>query len=196
MIEVNLLKDRWEKYLKRVIALKFLLFYFIFLFFILIIFGILFLSNRMILANIQNDIEKIQKEIGSGKYLYENLKNLDEECSLLCKKFLFYEDEYKNRITWSDKLQIISESIPDGMWVSKLYSKKEYTSNGKNFSIVIEGFISPEIISPEKGIFIFLRNLKEKGYGFFDSIKLSEIKRGKIEENDVYYFKLESALKE
>ncbi|MGB9677871.1 MAG: PilN domain-containing protein [Candidatus Ratteibacteria bacterium] len=196
MIEINLLRKKWEKYRKRIIILKFLLFYFIGLFFILIIFAAFYVSNKIVISKIKNDIENLKKKVYEEKGLFELLKTHQEKCSLLCKKLSFYQDEYKNRILWSDKLYLISSSIPDGMWLSKLSYKKEYEEKGKNIFLIVEGFISPFFIKPEKAITYFVRNLKVKGENPFNSVKLIKLEKGKIEDNDVYYFKFEIGIGE
>jgi hypothetical protein len=196
MIEINLLKKRWEIYKKRVLVLKFLLFYFIGLFFLFIICAGFYISNRIEIFRIKNEIENLKKKASDEKVIFEIIKNQQDKCLLLCKKFSFYEDEYKNRIIWSDKLTLISSSIPDGMWLSKLSYKNEYNVKGKNLYLIAEGFISPFFIKPEKALSYFVKNIKENGNNLFSSIKLSKFEKGKIEDNDVYYFKFEIGLKE
>jgi hypothetical protein len=196
MIEINLLKKRWEIYKKKVLILKFLLFYFIGLFFLFIICAGFYISNRIEIFRIKNEIENLKKKSSDEKGIFEIIKNQQDKCLLLCKKFSFYEDEYKNRIIWSDKLTLISSSIPDGMWLSKLSYKNEYNVKGKNLYLIAEGFISPFFIKPEKALSYFVKNIKENGNNLFSSIKLSKFEKGKIEDNDVYYFKFEIGLKE
>ena len=196
MIEINLLKKRWEIYKKKVLILKFFLFYFIGLFFLFIICAGFYISNRIEIFRIKNEIENLKKKASEEKGIFEIIKNQQDKCLLLCKKFSFYEDEYKNRIIWSDKLTLISSSIPDGMWLSKLSYKNEYNVKGKNLYLIAEGFISPFFIKPEKALSYFVKNIKENGNNLFSSIKLSKFEKGKIEDNDVYYFKFEIGLKE
>ena len=196
MIEINLLKKRWEIYKKKVLILKFSLFYFIGLFFLFVICAGFYISNRIEIFRIKNEIENLKKKASEEKGIFEIIRSQDEKCLLLSKKFSFYEDEYKNRIIWSDKLTLISSSIPDGMWLSKLSYKNEYSEKGKNLYLIAEGFISPFFIKPEKALSYFVKNIKENGNNLFNSIKLSKFEKGKIEDNDVYYFKFEIGLKE
>jgi hypothetical protein len=196
MIEINLLKKRWEIYKKKVLILKFFLFYFIGLFFLFVICAGFYISNRIEIFRIKNEIENLKKKSSEEKGIFEIIRSQDEKCLLLSKKFSFYEDEYKNRIIWSDKLTLISSSIPDGMWLSKLSYKNEYSEKGKNLYLIAEGFISPFFIKPEKALSYFVKNIKENGNNLFSSIKLSKFEKGKIEDNDVYYFKFEIGLKE
>jgi len=196
MIEINLLKKRWEIYKKRVLILKFFLLYFIGFIFILIVCSGFYISNRIEIQRIKREIENLKKKASEEKGIFEIIKSQQEKCSILCKKFSFYEDEYKNRIIWSDKLILISSSIPNGMWLSKLSYKNEYSENGKNLYLICEGFISPFFIKPEKALSYFVKNLKENGSVSFNPIKLVKFEKGKIEDNEVYYFKFEIGLKE
>lgn len=195
MIEINILKGRWEKYKRRVLITRILIFYFGGILLILFIcFGIFF-SNKIIIEGIKKDIKNLEKQVKSERVIFENLKESNEKLQVLCEKCSFYENEYKNRLFWSKILSIISESIPQGMWISKLSYKKGYTTGEENLIILIEGFISPFYILPEKGCSIFARNLKEKGVKIFEKVSLSEIIKGTKEDNEVYYFKFEIKVK-
>ncbi|MCM8804798.1 MAG: PilN domain-containing protein [Candidatus Omnitrophica bacterium] len=191
MIEVNILKARWEKYKRRILILRIFVFYFAGLLLIVLICSTIFFSNKLIIERIKKEIKDFENKAKTERVLFENLKESNEKLQILCEKCSFYEDEYKNRVTWSRNLAIISESLPDGMWLIKLSYKKEFTEEGKEIIILLEGFISPFYIKPEKGCLIFARNLKEKGNNIFEKVSLIEITKGQKEDNEVYYFKFE-----
>ncbi|HOK56735.1 MAG TPA: hypothetical protein PKV21_09290 [bacterium] len=196
MIEINLLKRRLEKYRKKILLIRFIIFYLTGLVTIFLICGIFYLSNKIIIERIKNEIKNLDKEIMAEKVIFENLKTNDKKLQILCQKCSFYEDEYKDRILWSDIFWIISDSLPSGIWIKKLSYKKGYTQKGKNFNIFIEGYISPYYIQPEKGCSYFAKNLMEKGKSIFEKISLLEIRKEKKEDNEIYYFKFELNLKE
>ncbi|MFN4227960.1 MAG: hypothetical protein ACK4F0_07485 [Candidatus Ratteibacteria bacterium] len=195
MIEINILRSRLEKYIKRNLILRVLIFYLCGLFIILFVCYGIFLSNRIIIERIKKEITDLEKKIMLEKTIFENLRQSDEKLKILCQKCSFYKDEYQNKILWSKNLSIISESLPVGMWINKLSYKKEYNKEGREFIIIIEGYISPLFIKPEKGCSIFAKNLKEFGRNLFENLSLLEIAKGKLEDNDVYYFKFLVKLK-
>ncbi|MCM8810176.1 MAG: PilN domain-containing protein [Candidatus Omnitrophica bacterium] len=191
IIEINILKKRLEKYIKKILFLRVLIFYFSGLLIVLFVCYVISFSNKIIIERTKREIADLEKKIMLEKTIFKNLKESDEKLKILCLKCSFYKDEYQNKLTWSEILTIISESLPNGMWINKLSYKKEYSKGGKDFIIIIEGFISPYFIKPEKGCSIFVKNLKQRGNNFFENIMLSEIVKGKKEDNDVYYFKFE-----
>jgi hypothetical protein len=191
MIEINLLKKRYEIEKKKILTLKFVFFYFICPFFIFSVCAFLYISNKVAISRIKNEIEKLKKKASEEKGVFEIIRTQQNKCPVLYKKFSFYEDEYKNRIPWSDKLTLISSSIPDGMWLTKLSYKNEYSEKGRNLYLIAEGFVSPFFIRPPKALSYFAKNIKERGNNLFGSIKLVKIEKREIEENDVYYFKFE-----
>lgn len=195
MIEVNILKVRLEKYKRKILILRILIFYLAGLILIILICSAVFFSNKLIVDGIKKEIKNLENKAKAERIFFENLKKSDEKLQILCKKCSFYEDEYKNRVIWSRNLAIISESLPDGMWLSRLSYKKEFTENGKKIIILLDGFISPFYIKPEKGCLIFARNLKEKGSNIFEKISLIEITKGQKDDNEVYYFKFEINVK-
>ncbi|MCM8785452.1 MAG: hypothetical protein NC827_01660 [Candidatus Omnitrophica bacterium] len=195
IIEINIFKKRLEKYIKRILILRALITYLFGLFIVFFLSYLIFFSNKIIIERIKKEIADLEKKIMLEKIVFENLKQSDEKLRILCQKCSLYKDEHQNRILWSKNLSVISASLPDGMWISKLSYKKEYSNKSKDFIIIIEGYISPFFIRPERGCSIFAQNLKEIGKNLFENVSLSEIAKGKFEDNDVYYFKFLIKLK-
>lgn len=195
MIEVNILKGRWEKYKKRILMMRIFIFYLVGFFLIVLILSTISFSNKLTIDRIKKEIKNLEDKIKTEKIFFENLKKSNEKLQVLCKKCSFYEDEYKNRLLWSKNLAIISESLPKGMWLNKLSYKKEFKESGKEIVILLEGFISPYYIKPEKGCLIFAKNLKEKGNEIFEKITLVEITKWQKEDSEVYHFKFEIKIK-
>jgi len=195
MIELNLLKKRWETFHKRLVFIRFISLYFLGLFFLLIVFGINYLTNNTVISRIKSKIEKIQKDLMSDKASFEKLKSYKIKSNLLVKKLSFYNDEIADRIIWTDKLIIISESMPYGMWLWKVSYRKDYEMGKKEKFLIIEGFISPEITKPRKAISFFMENLRKKGDGVFEEIFLRRVRSEKFEGRKVYHFEIECKLK-
>lgn len=195
MIEINILKKRWEKYRKKFLIVKIVIYYFAGLILIFFLCSVIFFSNKFIINGIKKEIKTLENKIAAEKNLIENIKEINAKLQTLCKKCSLYEDEYKNRLLWSKNLAVISESVPSGMWISKLSYQRAFSESEKNITIIVEGFISPYYIKPEKGCLIFINNLKANGKNLFDKVLLSEITKGLKEDNEVYYFKFEIKVK-
>lgn len=196
MIEINILKKKTEKYKKKILIMRVLFLYFTGLILILFICGLLSFTNKVIIGQIKRDIDKLKEKIESEKVMMENLKENYAKLEIICKKCAFYEEEFKERILWSNILQVIADALPAGMWINKISYKKDTTQKEKNTSIMIDGFIVPNIVQPSKGFSVFNENLKLKGFQIFNQIVLTEIKKEEIENNKVYNFKIEIKLKD
>ncbi|MCX7917344.1 MAG: hypothetical protein N2589_04375 [bacterium] len=138
---------------------------------------------------VKKDIKILEEKIQSERMIFENLKEKDKKLQMLCEKCSLYSDEYKNRVLWSKILGLIGDSLPSGMWITKLSYKNDLTGGNKNLIVIVEGFISPFYINPDKGCLIFTRKLKEKGLGILENVSLKEIIKGEKEGNEIYYFK-------
>ena len=195
MIELNLLKKRWERFYRKSILMRFISFYFLGIFLILIVVGLNYISNNIVISRTKNRIEKLKRNMMKERNIFEKLKTYQRESNLLVKKLSFYEDELADRILWTDKLIIISESMPYGMWLGKVSYKKNYIGGEKEKFLVIEGFLSPEIVKPREALFLFLEELRKRGSDVFENLFLRRTRKEKFEKRDVIHFRLECKLK-
>ena len=195
MIELNLLRKRWERFYRRSILMRFISFYFLGIFLILIVVVVNYISNNIVISRTKNRIERLKRNMMKEKEIFEKLKTYQRESNLLMKKLSFYEDELGDRILWTDKLIIISQSLPYGMWLEKISYKKNYIGGEKEKFLVIEGFVLPEIINPRKALSLFLEELRKRGSDIFENLFLRRVRKEKFEKRDVVYFRLECKLK-
>ncbi len=194
MIEINILRKRWERFYRKVILTRIFIFYFGGLFLILLILGGVYFSNKIIISENKESINKLRADIRKDELLVKTVKKLQDECNVLCKNLSLYENELKSRIIWSDKLSLISNCLPYGMWINRISFNQE-EDKGKKRTIVIDGYVSPGVENPRKVLSYFVQNLKRDGNRFIDKITLTQINNTKTEEEEIVYFRFECNLK-
>ncbi|HOV22206.1 MAG TPA: hypothetical protein PLW95_05955 [bacterium] len=193
MIEINILRKRLERFHRRRVLTKIIIFYFGGLFLILLILGGVYLSNKLIILQDKENMDKLRADIRKDELLVEMVKKFHDECNVLCKNISFYKDEINTRVVWYDKLSLISNCLPPGMYLNRI-SFKESGSQEKKKVIIIDGYVSPIVENPRKSLSYFVQNLKRDGGSFIDKITLTQINNVKTEE-EVVYFVFECSLK-
>ncbi|MCD6407733.1 hypothetical protein J7L87_01620, partial [bacterium] len=63
MIEINILKKRWERFFRKIIFIRIISFYLLGLFLILSILGIEFISNKLIISRIKTSIDRLKENV-------------------------------------------------------------------------------------------------------------------------------------
>jgi len=144
-IELNIIKERYEKYVRKQLYLKLISFYILGLFFILFIIGINFLFTRRQIQKITGEIKDIKGKMMKEKMLFEKIRRQNVESKKLLQKIMEYQDEKKNRINWAPKLVEIGNSVLYGIWIDKLTGEIKYTKKNKKEKIItIYGYVLPQ----------------------------------------------------
>ncbi|HRR96992.1 MAG TPA: hypothetical protein P5150_09730 [Candidatus Ratteibacteria bacterium] len=193
MIEINILRKRLERFHRRRVLTKIIIFYFGGLFLILLILGGVYLSNKLIILQDKENMDKLRADIRKDEELVEMVKKFHDECDVLCKNMSLYKDEINSRVVWYDKLSLISNCLPPGMYLNRI-SFKESGSQEKKKVIIIDGYVSPIVENPRKTLSSFVQNIKRDGGSLIDKITLTQINNVKTEE-EVVYFVFECSLK-
>jgi len=128
---------------------------------------------------------------------WEDIRPIKEEIDLLKKDMNFAEDKVRTierlttgtKIIWSEKLNIISNVIPDGVWLRRVFiSGYDFEIEGSAVSKRGE-----EMIVVGK----FANNLKKNNrfYCDFEDIEIGSIKRRKIGSIEIVDFVIRASLK-
>jgi len=194
-IELNIIRERYEKYVRKRIYLKLISFYILGLFFILFIIGINFLFTRRQIQKITGEIRDIKEKMMKEKNVIEKIKRQNVESKKLLQKIMDYQAEEKNRINWATKLIEIGNSVPYGVWIDKLTGEIKYTKkNKKEKIIIICGYVLPQIINERKGIDKFIKNLEK--FSTFKKTFLASVKKEKKDDINVIYFEIKTVINE
>jgi len=194
-IELNIIKERYEKYVRKQLYLKLISFYILGLFFILFIIGINFLFTRRQIQKITGEIKDIKEKMIKEKNIIEKIKKQNVESKKLLQKIMDYQAEKKNRIDWAPKLVEIGNSVPYGIWIDKLTGEIKYTKkNKKEKIIIICGYVLPQIINERKGIDKFIKNLEK--CSTFKKTFLASVKKEKKDNINVIYFEIKTTINE
>lgn len=123
------------------------------------------------------------------KKLTNNFMGLDQKIKTIGGDILTVKQFLKERVEWSEKLNILSVKLPPGIWFNELIaSNKELTLNCSVYSLDKKelGLINK-----------FLNNLKEeKGFSQdFSSLEFRFLQRKRLGKFDVVDFTLNGKLK-
>ena len=128
---------------------------------------------------------------------WEEIKPIKQEIDILKKDMNFAEDKIqaieqlttKTKIIWSEKFNLISNVIPDGVWLRRIFvSGQDLEIEGSAVSKSGE-----EMIAVGK----FANNLKKEDRFYFDfkDIEVTSIKRRKIGSVEIVDFIIVASLK-
>lgn len=197
MIELNLLKKRQEKFHQKVLLIRILAVYVIGFLCLLIILSISYISNRIAikstLLKIENYNQKIKKEQGIVEMLEKNKEEMDRTARIL----FLAQEEYRTRILWSKRFDIIIASVPESIWLNKMFLSSVTRGDKTQKILVIEGFAAPGSANTRKSITQFMNNLKSNAGTEFSNLALTELKQNdKALKQKGTTFKIECDLKE
>jgi len=194
-IELNIIKGRYEKYVKKHLYIRLICLYILGLVFVLFIIGINFLFTKRQIQKITGEIKDIKEKMMKEKNVIEKIKKQNVESKKLLQKIMDYQAEKKNRINWAPKLAEIGNSVPYGVWIDKLTGEIKYSKKNKKEKIInIEGYVLPQLISEKNALEEFIKNLEK--YPSFKKTFLAEVKREKKNDIEVVYFKIKTKINE
>jgi Tfp pilus assembly protein PilN len=135
----------------------------------------------------------------------QKLIKLNEKKNILLKRLSFLEELTKKRFLWSEKLDRISNLIPDGVWLTEISSEKKIILDsitgepqGEQSLISIKGrAVASRIQDAIELVGIFhekLKNDKIFSQDFLD-IKLNSVTKGTIAHRDVMNFEFDCIIK-
>ncbi len=177
MIEINLLKTRQERFYQKIFLIRIMFVYVLGFVFLLIILGISFLSNRIAIKSALSAIEKYNQRIKEQQNIVESLENYRAEIEKISKALFLGQEEYKKRILWSKRFNIIVSSVPDSIALDKMFLSQK-TQGEKNQEVfVIEGTVMPGIENTSGAITRFMNDIKSNSTSEFGSIALVEVRK-------------------
>ncbi|MCM8756993.1 MAG: hypothetical protein NC823_00750 [Candidatus Omnitrophica bacterium] len=189
MIEINLLKTRASQWKLRVLVWRLFLFYVAGLFLLLFSAGVQLMADNMIIRRLEKDILRVKQQLLSEQGL---MRQIQEHHSALKKAMAdlnLCQKERTNRISWTNKLALVSQSLPPGMWLGTMAAREgEKGKGGKLF--VMKGFVSPKV-DEKKAITTFVANLSRAGEKEFSAVRLKEVKREKKQVEETVSFTVE-----
>lgn len=191
MIEINLLKTRQEKFYQKVFLLRILFVYFIGFICLLVIAGVSFFSLRIAINSAIAGIENYNQKIKSEQVVIQTLEKHKEEMENLSKALFLGYEEYRKRILWGKRFNIIANAVPENIKLSKIYLSQITQGEINKKVFVIEGFVVQNPQSIRKPITEFMNNIKKNSGTEFSNISLIEIKK----EQQNVTFKIECELK-
>jgi Tfp pilus assembly protein PilN len=187
MIELNILKERLEKYKNRRVITNLFIIYLGGLLFILMVLGMTFLGNKIQIRKVLSDIRKIEDKMNKEKEVISEIKTKGEATDKLLEVMAFFISEKEKRVLWTNNIGFIGRNVPYGIWLSRL----SYTmpSSAKALRIIsIEGYMLPDMANERETIDRFVRNLSRGNY--FENVKLQKVTKTGSEEDQIVSFYL------
>ncbi|MCM8821225.1 MAG: PilN domain-containing protein [Candidatus Omnitrophica bacterium] len=196
MIELNLLKKRQEKFYQKVLLIRILSVYIIGFLCLLIILGISYFSNRISIKSTLASIENYNQKIKNEQQAVQILEKYREEMERTAKILFFAQEEYRTRTLWTRRFNIIGNSVPEGIWLSKMSISQTAREEKNQKTLVIEGFVMQGSINAGKLITQFMNNIKNNSGTEFSNITLAEVKQSdKTSKYRSTLFKIECDLR-
>lgn len=196
MIEINLLKTRQEKFYKKVLLLRILFVYIIGFIFLLLILGISFLSNRIAIKSVMSSLEKYNQMIKEQQGIINMLENYKNEIDKLAKLLFLGQEEYKKRILWGNRFNIIVSSVPEGIILNKISLSENTTGEKTQKVLVVEGSVTPAVENVSNVLAQFISGIKNNSASEFGSVTLAEIRKSdRSADMQGTIFKIECELK-
>ncbi|MCM8815678.1 MAG: hypothetical protein NC937_02860 [Candidatus Omnitrophica bacterium] len=197
MIELNLLKKKQEIFFQKILLIRIISVYVIGLLCLFIILGISYVSNRITIKSILASIENYNQKIKNEQEAVQILQKHKEEMDRTAKTLFLAQEEYRKRVLWSKRFNVITSSVPENIWLSKMSVSQSSGEEKNPRIIVIEGFITPAIGSARKSITQFMDSIKNNSETEFTSITLTEIKQSDLtQKSRSTMFRIECGLKE
>lgn len=192
MIELNILKERLEKFRKKRVVFNLFIIYFGGLVFIVLALSLNFMGNKIQVLRIKQDIEKIERRMETEKEVISSIGRKGKETENLLKNLSFFTSEFKKRVIWTEKLAFIGKNIPLGIWLSKLVTAppKDKKASGK---LTLSGYLLPEAVNERETVDRFVRILNDSG--LFKAVSLKEVRRDTRERREVVSFEISCELK-
>jgi len=153
--------------------------------FSLIVWGCVNLYFSFILINTNKKVAALEKEFNNYTNLQKKIEASQNELDELNKKLKILKSFYKRDFFWSEKLLILTKSMPNEMWLENLKIEKV----DKKEILKLNGYIYASD-TQEKSISIlnnFIKSLKEDEFFFkdFADINLVDAKATIKEINSV-----------
>ena len=164
----------------------------------LLIWLILFFSNAQKTKALSDYEEKVTVLTRSPKEVEEIIK----ERAVLEKKIKLMDTLFYRKFFWHEKLTLLSDLIPDGIWLTDISSQEENAISpqrvgrsmigvGQKTILVVKGTaVAPKIQDAVSLIGDFIKNLQENSEFSKDfvNIKLNTVVKGSIGGTDVMQF--------
>ncbi len=196
MIEINILRERQEKFHQKVFLIRIVSMYLIGLLCLLIIVGITYITNRVAIRYILASIKKYNDKISSEQGFVQEVQKFRQIMEDVSRKLFDAQEEYNKRPLWSKKFAVIVSAVPERMWLEKMAVVQN--TQGKNVSnvFVIEGSLMSDGSDTGKTISDFMNNIRLRCSSDFSSVSLKEIKKiKKTTSSDIISFRIECGLK-
>lgn len=150
------------------------------------------------ISKYSKELNELEKKEASLTVDPQKLIKLNEDKESLLKRLDFLEKLAEKKFLWSEKLNRIAELIPDGVWLTEIYSVEKITidsstkkSKGEQFIISIKGrAVASRIQDAIELVGLFLDKLKKDNIFSKDflEIKLESVTKGIIANRDIMNF--------
>ncbi len=177
MIELNILRERQKRYCQHRAFARLTFAYFIGLAFLAFILGVIYISERFILLDATDDIRRLSMKIRNETVLLERVGTYQNKMASLENKLVDCRAELGKRTLWTAKVAAIGESLPSGMWLTRISRTETSGEKGKAVLFVVEGALSPAIANERTTVTAFMDQLEQKTQSEFETISLREVKR-------------------
>lgn len=193
MIEINILRERQEKFHQRVLLIRIISMYLIGFLCLLIIVGITYIANRVAIKYVLAGIKKYNDKIRSEQSFIQKVQKYRQNMEEIAKKLFDAQEIYKKRILWSRRFVVIASSISKNMWLEKISVVQSTQNKNAPDVFLIEGSVMPDGPAVEKSISDFMNNVRSSSE--FTFVSLKEIKRiKKTSSGDIINFRVECGL--
>lgn len=196
MIEINILRERLEKFRGRLVFSRVIMGY---LFGLLFVFSGVFgklAANRIQINSIQRNIARVRASISQEQSVVNQIQTYQARMENLLKKLALCETELADRPVWTEKVRLIGESLPPGMWLTRITVSqgsqwKSATEQKGNTFFLIDGFVSQAGTREREALASFLTRLSDQAKKEFDTVILREVSRVETKEGMQIAFKVE-----
>jgi len=133
---------------------------------------------------------------------FEELKKFKNDTISLSQKTANISEASKRDIFWWQKLNNISDAVPNGLWLTNLFIEKKNITQDKqkttNYELIIDGNISPFLANHTEVLKNFIENLKNnpdfiKDFTLIDIMNLQRTQAG---DREVVTFSIKCCFKE
>ncbi len=207
MIEINLVPEEYRKRKRKkilVLPRGFAFFIGMWFFGLFIMFGILLNLN---VESKRSKVEKLEKEWSLLQPKKVQLDTLKSEVSLLENELGSFKKVLYKKFYWSEKLNKISDSLLDGVWLTEISIGAGEEAQGQVSSelptrairsLILSGSVFSKDADEENYVSEFIKNLKADKEFFkdFKDIELKSVQAKKIADKEVKDFVIVLSLKE
>jgi len=165
---------------------------------ILILLVISWIITSVRIGKYNNELKKLKEKEANLTINPQEISALDQKKKDLLKRQDFLERLTEKKFLWAEKLDRITELIPEGVWLTEISSEKKLNidpvtrrSKGEESVILLKGrAVAVQIQDAIELVGQFFDKLKndEVFYRKFKEIKLDSVKKGVFSNRDIMNF--------